>query len=179
MGCFGFMCAGEFTVTSSQCDQHACLTAQDVAVDSHTHPTMVKVRTYISSQSKTDPFRHGVDIYLGWTDTPLCPVAAIPAFCAICPSISGPFFIFKDGTLLSRERLVVAVRSALSANGVNTAHYSGHSFRVRAATTAARAGLSEATIKMLGCWESAAYECHVHTPRESLAAISSQLSRTV
>ena len=96
------MCASEFTVTSSQCDQDTCLTAQDVAVDSHTHLTMVKVHL---SQSKTDPFRHGVDLYLGRTDTLLCPVAAILAFCPICPSISGPFFIFKDGTLLSRERL--------------------------------------------------------------------------
>jgi hypothetical protein len=41
---------------------------------------------------------------------------------------------------------------------VGTAHYSGHSFRVGAATTAARAGLCQATIKMLGRWESSAYK---------------------
>ena len=39
------------------------------------------------------------------------------------------------------------VRSALSVTGVNTAHYSGHSFWVEAATIAARAGLSETTNK--------------------------------
>ena len=172
MGFFGFMCAGEFTVTSAQnVEQETCLSAQDVAVDSHASPSIVRVHL---KQSKTDPFRHGVDIFLGRTDAALCPVAAILAYCAIRPAIASPFFVFEDGSPLTRERLVAAVRSALSHAGVNTAHYSGHSFRVVAAT---RAGLQEATIKMLGRWESSAYERYVRMPRESLAAISRQLSR--
>jgi hypothetical protein len=60
---------------------------------------------------------------------------------------------------------------------VGTAHYSGHSFRVGAATTAARAGLCQATIKMLGRWESSAYKRFIRTPTESPAAISRRLSR--
>jgi hypothetical protein len=177
MGFFGFMRSGEFTVQSRQgVDQESCLTAEDVAVDSHTHPSMVRVHL---SQSKTDPFRHGVDIFLGRTDAPLCPVAAILAYCAIRPPTVGPFFVFKDGSTLTRDRLVVALRGALAVAGVNSEQYSGHSFRVGAATTAARAGINEATIKMLGRWESAAYERYVRTPRETLAAISSQLTRAV
>lgn len=113
------------------------------------------------------------------TETLLCPVASIIAFCAIHPSAGSPFFIFKDRIPLLRERLVVAVRSALAAAAVNTALYSGHSFQVGTATTAARADLSEVTIKILGHWELAAYERYVRTPRESLAAISRQLSQTV
>ena len=61
---------------------------------------------------------------------------------------------------------MAAVRGAFSRVGVNTAHYAGHSFRVGAATTAARAGLREEIIKMLGRWESAAYELCPHTKRE-------------
>ena len=99
-----------------------------------------------------------------------------PHWCCAVPS-GSPFFVFEDGSPLTRERLVAAVRSALSHAGVNTAHYSGHSFRVGAATAAARAGLQEATIKMLGRWESSAYERYVRMPRESLAAISRQLSQ--
>lgn len=154
MGFFRFMRAGEFTVKSGHdTDQESCLTVCDVAVDSHTKPTMVRVHP---KQSKTDPFRHGVDVFLGRTDATLCPVSAILAYCAVRSPIISPFFVFTDGTLLTRDRLVAAVRSALSTTGVNTAHYSGQSFRVGAATTAARAGLSEATIKMLGRWESSA-----------------------
>ena len=127
--------------------------------------------------SAPEPEQDRVDIFLGRTDAALCPVAAILAYCAIRPAIVRPFFVFRDGSPLTRDRLVAAVRSALSHAGVDTAHYSGHSFRVGAATTAARAGLSQATIKMLGRWESSAYERYIRTPRESLAAISRRLSR--
>ena len=61
MGFFGFMRAGEFTVKSAQeVDLDTCLSPMDVAVDNHTNPSMVKVHL---KQSKTDPFRHGVDIF--------------------------------------------------------------------------------------------------------------------
>lgn len=170
MGFFGFMRAGEFTVKSSQdCDTESALSLHDVAVDSHSNPTMVRVHL---AQSKTDPFRHGVDIFLGRTDSALCPVAAVLAYCAIRPSSAGPFFLFQDGSPLTRDKLVAALRSALVHAGVDVSLYSGHSFRVGAATTAAHRGLSEATIKMLGRWESSAYERYIRTPRESLAAIS-------
>lgn len=169
------MRAGEFTVKSAQeVDEETCLSARDVAVDSHANPSVIRVHL---KQSKTDPFRHGVDIFLGRTEAALCPVAAILAYCAIRPATASPFFIFRDGTPLTREKLVAAVRNALSQLGISTAHYSGHSFRVGAATTAAHSGLSADTIKMLGRWESSAYERYVRTPRESLAAISRQLSR--
>ena len=63
---------------------------------------------------------------------------------------------------------MAAVLGALSLVGVNTAHYAGHSFLVGAATTAAHADLSEATIKMLGHWESAAFERYVCTLERAL-----------
>ena len=123
---------GEFIVKSTQeVDQATCLSVQDVAVDSHTNPSMVRVHL---QQSKTDPFRHGVDIFLGRTDAALCPVAAILAYCAIRPAIVRPFFVFRDGSPLTRYRLVAAVRNALSHAGVDTAHYSEHSFRVGSAS---------------------------------------------
>ena len=57
------MRAGEFTVKSAQAvDLDTCLYPIDVAVDNRTKPSMVKVHLKLS---KTDPFRHGVDIFLG------------------------------------------------------------------------------------------------------------------
>jgi hypothetical protein len=60
-------------------------------VESHTNPSMVRVHL---QQSKTDPFRHGVDIFLGRTDAALCPVAAILA----TAPYAQPFFVFRDGS---------------------------------------------------------------------------------
>ena len=37
-------------------------------------------------------------------------------------------------------------------------HFSGQCFRIGAATTAAHAGIEDLVVRMLGCWESAAYQ---------------------
>ena len=71
---------------------------------------------------------------------------------------------------------MTAVRQALEQAGVHPAGYSGHSFRIGAATTAAQAGLDDSTIKMLGRWESAAYQRYIRTPRTTLAAITARLA---
>ena len=55
--------------------------------------------------------------------------------------------------------------------------YSGHSFQIGAATTAAEVGLEDSLIKTLGRWESSAYLLYVRVPREKLASVSVQLSK--
>ena len=163
MGFFGFMRAGEFSVTHvSEFDPAASLCLGDVAVDQHQDPSVVQVRL---KQSKTDPFRRGVSIYFGRTQMDLCPVTAILAYIAVRPAVNGPLFVFKDGSFLTRDRLVAAIRRALTSAGINTSGFSGHSFR----------GVEDSTIKMLGRWESSAYQRYLRTPRETLAAISARL----
>ena len=62
--------------------------------------------------------------------------------------------MFDDGRALTHERLVERA-------GVDSSHYSGHSFRIGAATTAAACGLQDLLIKMLGRWESVAYTVYI------------------
>ena len=79
--------------------------------------------------SKTDPFRQGVPVYLGRTNTDLCPVAAVLSYMVCRRTDNGPFFRYDRERALTRERFVKDVRSALQAAGINLEKYSGHSFR--------------------------------------------------
>ena len=112
---------------------------------------------------------------MGRTGNLLCSVAAVLAYLAIHPQKPGPLFLFKDGNYLTRERLITHL--GLAQAGIDAEYYSGHSFRIGAATTAAQAGIEDVWINMLGNWESTAYQCYVRTPRDQLAAISSRLAR--
>ena len=68
-------------------------------------------------------------------------------------------------SLLTRVRLVDEMQKALSVAGIDASHYTGHSFRIGAATTALQAGVSDAKVKMLGYWERSAYQCYLRTSR--------------
>ena len=155
-------------------DQEAHLSEGDVMVDSVSKPTVVQVRI---KESKTDPFRKGVMVYLGFTEDELCPVAAVTAYLAVRGRDSGPFFRLKGGAPLSREVLVRKVREALQSSGVQVGRYSGHSFRIGAVTTAAAVGIEDSVIKTLGRWRSAAYMTYVRMPREKLTSISQLLTK--
>ena len=73
LGFFGFLRSGEFTVTA----YNSCpLRPSDIAVDSHTLPSIIAVTVRVS---KTDQFGEGTTIFIGKTGMALCPVAAILA----------------------------------------------------------------------------------------------------
>ena len=114
---------------------------------------------------------------VGKVDGPLCPVTALLGYLLARGAGPGPLFSFEDGKPLTRIRLVEKVRRALQVAGVLSKPYSGHSFRIGAATTAARVGVEDSTIKMLGRWRSNACQLYIRTPREQLAAVSRQLVR--
>ena len=172
LGFFGFMRAGEFTCPSKEAFTPFMLAASDIQVDSHIAPRHLTVHL---RQSKTDPFGAGVTLHLGVTGDFLCPVLALLGYLAIRQSTPGPLFLFHDGSTLSRTRLVKELHLALHMIGVDDSRFSGHSFRIGAATTAARVGLQDSMIKTLGRWKSSAYSLYIRTPQENLTAVSAAL----
>lgn len=176
LGFFGFLRSGEFTIPSdASFDPQIHLTPQDIAVDNCSNPSLIRV--YIK-KSKTDPFRHGVHIFCGKTDDALCPVSAMMSYLAMRGTSPGFLFQFEDGLPLTRNRLVHNLRQTLTKAGIPTEdhRYSGHSFRIGAATTAAAKGLEDSLIKMLGRWESATYHRYISLPRNQFALVSKYLS---
>ena len=64
---------------------------------------------------------------------------------------------------------------ALEAQGFDVSHFSGHSFRIGAATTAEEVGISDALIKHFGLWKSEAYSTYIRPPCHSLVQSRIQL----
>ena len=172
---FGFFRAGELTVaTPSSFNPAIHLAWGDVSISQDGRV----VRVFLK-RSKTDQYGRGVEVFIGKTGDLLCPVEAVHSYAARRGSAPGAFFCTAEGVPLTKSRFVDMVRSALSRAGISTAGYSGHSFRIGAATAAAEAGVPDSTIQALGRWSSSAFMTYIRTPREHLACLSSSLAHRV
>ena len=165
-GFFGFLRAG------GTFDPTLHLTMSDAQVDSSTNPQSFGI--FIKC-SKTDPFRKGCFIFLGCGSFPLCPVVSLTNYLHLRRPGTGPLFIYQNGTPLSRSQLSSFLQTTLQSAGT-PGKFSGHSFRIGAATTAARKGLPDHLIKTMGRWSSEAYLLYVRTPVETILSVTGQLA---
>ena len=170
---FGFLRSGEVVCPIERTyDADSHLAIGDIKTDCHSAPSMLEVTI---KASKTEPFRQGCTIYIGATRKAICPVAAMLNYIITRGKKPGPLFITKDGRFLTRDHFIASLRRALLEAGIDASKYAGHSFRIGAATTAARCGIQDSLIKTLGRWESAAYTRYVHTSPELLCRVSGTL----
>ena len=102
-------------------------------------------------------------------------MSALLAYLAVRGNQLGSLFKLRDGRYLTKEIFTVRVKSMLSLLGYDEASYAGHSFRIGAATAAAEQGIEDSVIKMLGRWESSAFQLYVRPSHQSLAAFSQRL----
>ena len=117
-------------------------------MDDPTCPSRMEVQI---KASKTDPFRQGISLFIGKVASDLCQVSAMLAYLVVRGCHAGPLFKFS-------------VKEALDVAGVESGQYSGHSFRIGAATTAAARGLEDSTVRTLGRWRSLAYLEYIRIP---------------
>lgn len=57
--------------------------------------------------------------------------------------------------------MTAQLKHAVSFIGLDTSQYAGHSFRIGAATEAAKSGLAENVIQQLGRWHSSAIKRYI------------------
>lgn len=92
----------------------------------------------------------------------LCPVEAVKGFMGIRQR-GGPLLVHFDGVPLSRYQFVAVFRKCLRALGLNEKEFSSHSFRIGAATEAARNGMDAEAVKRIGRWESRRFQIYVRS----------------
>ena len=97
-------------------------------------------------RSKTDQFGKGVDVVIRSTGDALCLVTAVSVYMAIRGGTTGPFFVFPDGSPLTKSKFVVIMRQTLSELGLAGEQFAGHSYQIGAVITAAQVGLEDLLI---------------------------------
>ena len=126
-------------------------------------------------QSKTDPFRRGVDVIVSQRRA----MAAMLHYLTVVPSLGAddPLFLMSSGRELTVSTLVSVTQALLSRAGIANAElYKGHSFRRGGATSLHLAGLPDTTIKAMGRWRSFAFAAYVDTPLTQLIEAGLTLS---
>ena len=136
-----------------------------MAIDNPAKPRALKVRL---KHSKCDQMGKGVDVFIGSSGNDICPVAAVLSYIISRGNKEGPFFMLPDRQPLTKSYFVAKVRLVLQAVGLPQQHFAGHSFRIGAATAAAKAGIEDSVICSLGRWNSSAFLSYIRTPRENL-----------
>jgi integrase len=175
----GFLRVGEFTWSKGDYNPDYPL----VFARRHLTWRSVDIRTdrllLTIPTSKTDPFRHGVTLTISPAPDAACPLVAIQNLRALTmagrhPSqfnVLKPLFVRPNSQPFSRDYVVRSLRLCLTHHGI-TGHYSGHSFRRGAATSARLAGLTDHEIQLLGRWQSDAYKRYIEVHPDQLLAIS-------
>ena len=161
-------------IHNSSFDPSVDLTPADLQVDSSTNPQSFRV--FIKC-AKTDPFRCGCFIFFGHGSAPLCPVLTLTNYLYLYlrgPGI-GPLFIFQDGRPLPRALLSSFLQATLQEAGIPL-KFSGHGFRIGAATTATQRGVPDHLIKTTGCLWSEAYLFYVRTPVDTILSVAGRIS---
>ena len=172
---YAFLRCGEFTCRS-RFDPTTNLSIQDISVqEDHAILTL--------KQSKTDPFRRGVQIKLFCVGSSICPKCQLHEYLALRTAVfptslqTDSCFVNDYGEPLSRAEFIHHLKVILSACGYNATAYSGHSFRSGAATSAASANIQDHLIKVMGRWSSDSYCRYIKTPASTLHSAQLALSK--
>jgi hypothetical protein len=125
-------------------------------------------------QSKTDPFRLGVDVQFAASGAEICPLEVIIPLMSDWRNHDGPAFQDR-GRPIHRDQVISFLRSLLSAEGIDPNQYAGHSFRKGGAQSLYDAGVPMADIKALGRWRSWCFALYLSITVESHARYSQMM----
>lgn len=128
--------------------------------------------------SKTQQTGSGVNIHLYKTNNSWCPVAVLSRLLSLLPEQpdSSPLLPFPVKPL-STSQFVKHIRILLRNLHLNPSQYSGHSFRIGAASAASHHGVPDHIIRRLGRWKSGCFARYIPNPQTEMAQAFSKLAQ--
>ena len=171
---FGFLRCSEFTTSSLNFQPARHATLSDITIQSS--DTLV----FHLKCSKTNQSGPPHPIFLFRLDGYLSPYEPICNYInsrlASKASPLDPLFITETGKAASRFWFHHHFRHILSRSGISPELYSGHSFRIGAASSASKQKIPDHIIKILGRWSSPAYLTYIRHDLTDIRNAHSQLS---
>eukprot|EP00079_Xenopus_tropicalis_P017651 XP_004917932.1 PREDICTED: uncharacterized protein LOC101734453 [Xenopus tropicalis] len=150
---FGAFRIGELTSKSKVAP--GGLSVADIQVDGER--VIIRLR-----RSKTDIWGKGAVITLYRLDGGrACPIGCLKRYMEVRPNTGTSLLIHEDGSPLTRFQFGKVLRIGLQAIGKKPEEFGTHSFRIGAATEAARMGLGDDMVKKIGRWESRRFRSYV------------------
>lgn len=120
-----------------------------------------KVQIFIR-KSKTDLVGKGCWLnLLACGDSVICPVLILNKYFSGRPKFGSHFLVHLDSSPLTKFQFSSVLKLCFSHLGLSSFKFSSHSFRIGAATEAARLGLSDSVIMRLGRWESSRFNIYI------------------
>jgi len=141
-----------FTISTEASYDPSChLSLSDITVNNRKEPRLLQLSL---KESKTDPFKQGVKVYVGATDNQVCPIKAMLAYLNKRGKQPGPLFITKEGTSWTGAMFRAGLKSLMNDLKLDKHRYNTHSLWIGAATSASLAKLPDAHIQIFGHWKS-------------------------
>ena len=167
---FGFLRCSEFTAQNSNYNPTAHPSLSDLTI--HDHGTIIyTLKGSKSSQHRLTP------IYIFRVNSPISPYEPLVNHLRNRHSQqalpSDPLFTDETGTIATRSWFL---RHILATSGFPANNFSGHSFRIGAASTAASRGLQDHTVQLLGRWSSQAYQNYIRSSLHDLRSAHNSLA---
>lgn len=169
---YGFMRPGEFTSESKHFESSRDLSLSDVRFSPNFFTIFLK-------HSKNDSMGSGVSLSLYKNDYQFCPYSSMIKYLKIRlrTSLQSPLFILPNGAPITKVWFSSHLATVLKNCGLSPLQYTGHSFRIGAATTAAEHGIPTSTIKLLGRWSSSAFESYIRPEQKFISKAQQIISR--
>ena len=163
MGHYGLFCSSELVQPKMAEASVPCfIRVQDITLQ-FTQGWLHYICVFLTS-SKTDQFHQGCSVVIGCTGTSICGVCKawhlLQHHQWMGSSLKAPFFQLHNRAL-DHMILVNHIKHIATRLRLDPSRYSGHSLHIGGATSAAKAGLSQWQIKLLGCWNSQVYQVYI------------------
>ena len=163
---YGFLRISEFTSLSNLFDSNKDISFADLTF----HPS------HYCLFLKRSKGKGSCSIIVARTRSHFCPYKSMVKYLRLRSSPdSSPLFLTPSNNPMSQNWFMQHLRKVLQQCNLPSHQFSGHSFRIGAATSAAMQGISSASLQQMGRWSSSAYASYIRPDSHSILAAQRSL----